>query len=102
MKPKLWMSWWWNTDLYYCKIPSKSVFDGLLERMQRFTTAGAETWFSEITLLESEPQIGEYLPRKKLEVFLDNMDRFKASADEHTAIETMQDILDEFLITNGF
>ena len=96
-KRKYWISWWWNADLYYCKIPNKSVFQNLLVRMEKFMTAESDAWFREITFLEREPEIGEYLPRKKLEVFLDNMGYFQAEQNEHTSIQSMEDILNKFM-----
>ena len=99
-KPKYWLSWWWNADLYYCKVPDKTTYGNLVARMEKFTSAGGDTWFSEMVLCESEPQIGEYMPRKKLTVFLDNMERFEAERDNHAAIEFMEEMLEAFLMEN--
>lgn len=96
-KPKLWMSWWWNDNLYYCKIPNKTIFSDLKLKMEQFTTSETESYFREIILIEKEPQIGEYMPRKKLDIFLENMNIYQAERNEHTSIESMEEILENFL-----
>lgn len=100
-KVKLWISWGWNNDLYYCKVPTHRLYEELKKRMDNITAADNGTYFHGMTLTQQEPQIGEYIPRKKLEFFLDNVENAQAVRDEHETIDSMQEMLDRFLMNRS-
>ena len=88
------MSWCWNDDIYYCKISSRTAYDLLVQRMQGFSAADSSAYFNDMTLLAEEPQIGEYIQLKKLEMVLDNMDSLLRGGTELRGVEPTQEIME--------
>ena len=87
-----------NDDSYSCKISSRTAFDLLVQRMQGFTAADSSAYFNDMTLLAEEPQIGEYIQLKKLEMFLDNMDSLLRGGMELMGGESMQEIMETYMV----
>lgn len=94
------MFWMWNGVYYYCKIPSQNYFNEIKTRMELYTSSNANTWFGEISLITQEPIIGEYLPRRKLEFFLENMENIRKYEEEKISTISIQDSINEYNLNN--